>query len=344
MRSPSATAIERLKNGMPRFALRDPSIGSTTTSVSSPSMRPTSSDTIETPSGRIRASTTSSTAASIAVVSSPPSPCRRTGSRSMRVGISASTRSTSATALRQTSSQSVNGMHQKAGGQLRIEERALLRHDVAALCNLPHIADARRPKQERALRVAAVDGGLRLRALRRIGDSAGVDRVDDLGVEAVAGEELVAAAAVEDDARELVAGPLDRRAGRAVHRPGDAVRREDGQALLVGRDDDSEEPGLAERERRLVPVVAVCDEQLGLLELLGQRVPELCVEAPQPVAAALQVWLAQPVDLDRPLPEEEQRLELRPRRPQEPQAALLRPGVRPLVREDHPALVGLGME
>ena len=73
--SPSATAIEIEKNGMPRFAFSEPSIGSTTT-VNRPSPRtPTSSLTSVTSSPRKRSRITRSAAASIAVVSSPPSPC-----------------------------------------------------------------------------------------------------------------------------------------------------------------------------------------------------------------------------------------------------------------------------
>ena len=106
--SPSATAIETEKNGMPRLALSDPSIGSTTTSGSSePPKRPTSSETTAPAACWIRARIASSAAWSIAVVSSPPSPAPTTGSRSARVGSRSSTASTSATAARQSSSQSV---------------------------------------------------------------------------------------------------------------------------------------------------------------------------------------------------------------------------------------------
>src|SRR5437868_4782181 len=345
MRRPSATAIETLKNGIPRFAFSDPSIGSTTTTVESPSTKPTSSETIETPSGRNRSRTTRSASASTAVVSSPPSPRRSTGSRSSRVGISASTPRTSATAARQSSSQSVKRVEEQAGGELRIEERALLRHDVATAGDLPHVLDARRAEQERGLRLAAVDGRDRVVSLRRVRHALRLQRVDDLGIEPVALDELIPAVAVEHDAGKLVPGRIDRRAGDTVHRPRKTVRREDGQALLVGRHDHRQKPrGLAERERSLVPVVAVGDEELRVGELLRERVAELGVEAPQLVAADLQIGLAQPVDLDRPVPEEEQRLELRARRAQEAQPALLRPGMRALVRQDHAALVRLRMQ
>ena len=75
---------------------------STTTVAPSPS-RPTSSETIVTSSSaRKRARIASSAALSIAVVSSPPRPRPTTGSRSLRVGSSSSTRCTSSTDARQT--------------------------------------------------------------------------------------------------------------------------------------------------------------------------------------------------------------------------------------------------
>src|SRR2546421_5325554 len=198
MRRPSATAIETLKNGIPRFAFSDPSIGSTTTTVESPSTKPTSSETIETPSGRSRSRTTRSASASIAVVSSPPSPRRSTGSRSSRVGISASTPRTSATAARQSSSQSVKRVQQQAGGELRVEERALLRHHVAAARHGPDVLDARRAQEKGRLGFAAIDGGDRLLAARRVGDACRGSAVDHLRIEqAVTGEQLVAPRAIE---------------------------------------------------------------------------------------------------------------------------------------------------
>ena len=96
---------------MPRFALIEPSIGSTTTMVEPVPMRPTSSETMVTSRSRNRATIASSAAWSIAVVSSPPSPAPTTGSRSARVGSSSSTPRTSSTAPRQTASQSVRGRH-----------------------------------------------------------------------------------------------------------------------------------------------------------------------------------------------------------------------------------------
>src|SRR2546421_100169 len=198
MRGPSATAIETLKNGIPRFALSDPSIGSTTTSVVLPSTVPISSETIETPSGRRRSRTTRSASASIAVVSSPPSPRRRTGSRSRRVGISASTLRTSAAAARQSSSQSVKRVQEEAGGELRIEERALLRHHVAAARHGPDVLDARRAQEKGRLGFAAIHGGHRLLAARRVRDATRGGAIDHLRIEhAVTGKQLVAPRAIE---------------------------------------------------------------------------------------------------------------------------------------------------
>src|SRR6185437_16137000 len=99
------------------------------------------------------------------------------------------TASTSATAARQSSSQSsVKREHQQAGGQLRIEERALLRHHVAAARDLPDVLDARGPQEEGCLGVAAIDGRNRLFATRRVGDAARRGMFDDLRIGTVAGE------------------------------------------------------------------------------------------------------------------------------------------------------------
>ena len=106
--SPSATAIETEKNGIPRLAFSEPSIGSTTILVGPLPKMPISSETIVVPSIDARRSRIAfSAAASTAVVSSPPSPSPTTGSRSSRVGSSTSTPRTSSTASRQTASQSV---------------------------------------------------------------------------------------------------------------------------------------------------------------------------------------------------------------------------------------------
>ena len=84
-------------------------------------------------------------------------------------------------------------------------------------------------------------------------------------------------------------------------------------------------------ERGLVAVVAVGDQQLPVGEELGTA----CVDAPETCSLGLEVGLA--VGRERAalaVVEEEDRLDLRPRRAQQSQAALLRPGVRALVRED----------
>src|SRR6266700_2032021 len=131
MQSPSATAIESEKKGMPRFALREPSIGSITIHI---------------------APLPSLAARSISVVSSPPSPEPTTGSRSARAGSSARTPRTSSAAARQTTSQSVKRVEEQARSELRIEVRALLRHHLAAARDGPDVVDARRAEQERGLR------------------------------------------------------------------------------------------------------------------------------------------------------------------------------------------------
>ena len=92
-------------------------------------------------------------------------------------------------------------------------------------------------------------------------------------------------------------------------------------------------------------MVPVGDQQLRVRDLLRERVAELRIETPEARRHAAflggEVGLAEPVERDRPVEEQEDRLELRARRPEQAQATLLRPGVRPLVRQDHALLVGL---
>ena len=83
-----------------------------------------------------------------------------------------------------------------------------------------------------------------------------------------------------------------------------------------------------ERERGLVAVVAVGDQELGVDEALGR----VLVQPPEPVAAALEVGRAVR-QLDRiALVEQEDRLGLGSGRTQEPEPAFLRArGVDPLL-------------
>src|SRR6266566_3517693 len=143
MVAPSATASESAKNGIPRLAFSDPSIGT---------------------------------------VSSPPSPAPTTGSRSTRVGRSASTPRTSSTAARHVASQSVKWLKQKARSQLGIEVGRLLRQHLALARAGEHVLDPRRPEQERSLGLAVVDGRDRFAALRRVADALRRQGVDDLDV------------------------------------------------------------------------------------------------------------------------------------------------------------------
>src|SRR5579872_1383772 len=340
--SPSATAIDSEKNGMPRFAFSEPSIGSTTTRVLPLPRMPASSLTIVTSSPSKCASTTSSAAASTAVVSSPPSPRASTGSRSTRVGSCASTPSTSRAAARQSSSQSVKGIEQQAGGQLGEEVRRLLRHHLAAPCTLEHGVDRRRADEERALGLAAVDGRLGVLAARGVAGDLGAGALDDLDVEPVAFEQHVAPARVEHDAGQLVARPLDFRSVHVADATREPVRGEDRQPLLLRRHEHDHHPRArlaavlgVERQRGLVAVVAVGDQQLRVRE-----VGELGA-APEAVAVAGEVGLTLRDRDPRPVVEQEDRLQLRPRRAQQAQAPFLRPRVRPLVRQHDPPLVRL---
>src|SRR3954468_14626368 len=162
MVAPSATATDSAKNGMPRLAFKEPSIGSTTTCVGppEPNARSPSSSEINVKSAPVvssRRTIASSEAASIATVSSPPWPAPTTGSRSTRVGRSASTPRTSSTAARQIAGQSVKRLEQEARGQLGIEVGGLLRQHLAVARAREHVLDPRRPEQEGGLGFAAVD-------------------------------------------------------------------------------------------------------------------------------------------------------------------------------------------
>src|SRR5437763_14024269 len=225
MLSPSATAIEIEKNGMPRFAFSEPSIGSTTTvQRPSPSM-PTSSLTMRTSRPRKRSRITASAAASTAVVSSPPSPSPTFGSRSARPGRSTSTAATSSRAARQISSQSANRMEEQAGGELREEERRLLRHDLSRLGEPRDLLRRHRLEQERRRAVAAVDGGDRILGGWCIADTGRRERLDDAWPEVVVGTHAdVAAVSVE---RHALAGALHLVAGHVTKSLDDAVRRKD---------------------------------------------------------------------------------------------------------------------
>src|SRR4051794_22336982 len=171
---------------MPRFALSEPSIGSMTTRVRPLPSSPTSSETIVASTPLKHARMTRSAAASIAVVSSPPSPCESTGSRSARVGSSTNSARTSSAAARQSASQSVKRIQQQTAGELREEVRRLLRQYLAAACTLEHGVDRRGPYEQRRLRVAAVDGRLGLLAARRVRHALRMQPLDELDVQPVA--------------------------------------------------------------------------------------------------------------------------------------------------------------
>ncbi len=121
------------------------------------------------------------------------------------------------------------------------------------------------------------------------------------------------------------------------------VRREDLETGVGGRDEDDHHPVGARLggvgDRGLVAVVAVGDQELAVGEELSHAG---AVEAPQARALGRQVGLAVGHGDGRlAVVEEEDRLELRAGGAQEPQTALLRAGVRALVRKDRAGLVGL---
>src|SRR5215211_3013815 len=250
---------------MPRFAFREPSIGSITTRQRPSPTSPTSSETIRVSRSAKRATTTRSAASSTAVVSSPPMPAPTTGSRVMREGRSASTARTSSVAARQTPSQSVTKrIEEEPGRQLGEEVRRLLGHHLAAARTLEHDVEWRRPQEERRGRITAVDGRDCLIAARGVRDPLRREPVYNLDVEhAVRVEQLVAAVAVEHDTRQLVAGLVDRLAAHPVHVLRDRVRRKDRQALLACRDEDDHHP------RRHFGAVLAMERQRGLVTVLA---------------------------------------------------------------------------
>src|SRR5262249_56897264 len=79
-------------------------------------------------------------------------------------------------------------------------------------------------------------------------------------------------------------------AAGAVDRLGDPVRREDRQAVLPRRHEHHHQVGGAAlrgvRERRLVAVMAVCDQQLRSRQVRKALGP------PELVAGTLEIWLA----------------------------------------------------
>src|SRR6266566_3806968 len=343
MVGPEATAIERAKKPMPRFAFSEPSIGSITTCVAQSPRTPTSSETIvKSPSPSNRARITRSAAASIAVVSSPPTPSPTTGSRSDRRGSSASTPRTSSTAARQSASQSVKRVEQQAGRELGIEVRALLRHRLAASRDRPDVLDPSGAKQKRCFGFAAVDRCNGVGALRGVGHALRCDLLDDLHIETVAAKQLVLPVAIHDDARQLVPRLVDRSTSRAVHVCGHSMGWEDRQPFLVRRHEHNHQVGRAAllrvRDRGLVAVVAVRNQELSALE--ARRIHD----APQLVAAALEIGSAVR-GLERvALVEEEDRLELRAGGAEQPKPALLGATMRSLVREHGARLVRLRSE
>jgi hypothetical protein len=128
---------------------------------------------------------TSSAAWSIAVVSSPPRPSPTTG---LALGARGHPREHGVdvrNGARQSSSHSVKRSNSKAGRELRVEERALLRHHLTATCGRP-----RRPRcgsgRSRTGRLRLAAGrpwATGLLAARRVRDTRRCESVDDLRIE-----------------------------------------------------------------------------------------------------------------------------------------------------------------
>ena len=302
-----------------------------------------------------RSRITRSAAASIAVVSSPPSPSPTTGSRSSRVGSSTSTPRTSSTASRQTWSQSVTAEEQETADELRVEVGALLRHRLAALGDGEDVLDPGRAHQHRDLGLTRVDGAYRLLPIRCVADAVVPEPVDELYVELVPVNRQLerAVVTVEHGGGAVGRHMVERLAGISRQRLGrqalvrlvleDTVGREDHQAGVVEADEHREARRFPPQgERSLVAVVTVGDQQLAVGERLGDAVGR---EPPDPGAVHLEVGFAiGPLGRRCAFVEEEQRLELGVHLAQQPQSALLRPAVGALVRQHDALLVRLGLE
>ena len=159
-----------------------------------------------------RATTASSAAWSIAVVSSPPSPRRSTGSRSARVGSRSSTCSMSRDAC--AAELEPGGHGRRPGGRGSPEsgfgKKYVLfeRHPPAAPRDREDVLDARLAEEVRDIGLARVDRGDGLVRARRVADPFEAVAVDELDVE-------LALAAPHELARPRRYGDRDRR-GRAA--------------------------------------------------------------------------------------------------------------------------------
>ena len=135
---------------------------------------------------------------------------------------------------RSTGSQRVE---EQAGGELRIEERGLLRHRLAAGGEGGDLRDGGRTDEERGLGLAAVDGGDRLLGVRRVADAVGREPLDRTRVELVVGvDPEVLAAAVE---RERALDPSRRFGSRSARRRGAAPTRWVGKISSPGERDET---------------------------------------------------------------------------------------------------------
>ena len=138
-----------------------------------------------------------------------------------------------------------------------------------------------------------------------------------------------------------------RRATASVAAAEDAMRREDLEPRVGGADEHDHHARALRRpllvrvgERRLVAVVAVRDQELPAGEELGDPVAREHARDACPSASRSGSRSGR-CERRLAVVEEEDRLELRPRRAEQPQPALLRARVRPLVREHGLGLVRL---
>ena len=253
-------------------------------------------------------------------------------------------------------------MEEQARERLREEVRALRGHPLTASGDREDVLEPRLAEQVRDVCSSGVDRGDRFVRAWRVPDALEAVAIDELDVELAFGaaHELDAAAPVGDRERAVWGLALEQRerllhachllAFAEVAQVGspfeDPVRRERVQPRIGGGDQERHHTCLVrlsgtEGKRRLVAVVPVGDEELRVADRGRQR------PAPPPEANTVDLDVGRSLRariVERAVDEEEERLGMHPRLPQELQPLVLRPLVRTLVRQDHSGRVRLGGE
>ena len=156
--SPSATAIETEKNGMPRFAFSEPSIGSITTRQRPPPTSPISSETIRVAeAGEPRDDDALSRLVDRRRLVAALARADDRLARFPRVGSSASTARTSSVAARQTSRPDQSSGY-RSSPEVSLGRSRSSSASLTSAGSLEDRVERRRPEQERGRGFAAIDG------------------------------------------------------------------------------------------------------------------------------------------------------------------------------------------